>query len=208
MSFKTMQNYHWHPTALGGETLQQQEMRIGNEWIRKNLSPQAQREWLRNAVYRRAALRREEALRSICDHDSAELVELLYPRDPTLFQKARPYTLSSTLFTNLYEGPFTEEVLLQCVHARTAQLDAACLFALTGAVRCLEKLLEYGVDPDGLETPDSWSYLELPNGQILPVSPMDCALLGDHEDCQLLLEMFGGTTLHEHLTEQRKEDAR
>lgn len=208
MSSKAMQMYHWHPTALGGETLQQQETRIGNDWIRKHLSPQAQREWLRNAAYRRADLRREEPLRTICAHDSAELVELLYPRDPSLFQKARPYTLSSMLFTDLYEGPFTEEVLQQCVHARTAQLDAACLFALTGAVRCLEKLLEYGVDPDGLETPDSWSYMELPNGQILPVSPMDCALLGDHEDCQLLLEMFGGTTLHEHLTERRKEDAR
>lgn len=203
MSSKPIQLYHWHPTALGGETLQQQETRIGTDWIRKHLSPPAQREWLRNAVYCRADLRREEAIRTICKHDSAELVELLYPRDPALFRMARQYTLSSMLFTNLYEGPFSEEVLMQCVHARTAHLDAACLFALCGATGCLEKLLEYGVDPDGLETPDSWSYIELPNDRILPVSPMDCALLGDNEDCQLL-ELFGGHTLHEHLAE--KED--
>lgn len=199
MSSKPIQIYSWHPTALGGETLRQQETRIAQDWIRKNLSLPAQREWLRSAVYRNGDLRREEAIRTICAHDSAELVELLYPRDPELFHKARQYTLSSQLFDSLYEGPFTENILQQCVCSRTACLDAACLFALAGAVGCLEKLLEYGADPDGLETPDSWSYLELPSGKILPVCPMDCALLGGNEDCQLLLDMFGGRMLHEHL---------
>jgi hypothetical protein len=64
------------------------------------------------------------------------------------------------------------------------------------------KLLEYGADPDGLESADSWSYIKLGNGDILPVSPMDCALLGGNEDCQLLLELYGGVTLHEHLTDE------
>jgi len=199
MNSKALQTYGWHPAGLGGETLRQQEIRVGDSWLRKNLSPAAQREWLRHAALHRTDLPRAEAIRTICSHDSAELVELLYPRDETLFRKARQYTLSATLFTSMYEGPFTEEVLMQCVHARTACLNAACLFALCGATGCLEKLLESGADPDGLEAPDSWSYIELPDGQILPVSPMDCALLGDNEDCQFLLDMYGGKTLHEHL---------
>ena len=196
MSSEPISTYSWYPTASGGETLRQQEERITKDWMRENLSSQAQLHWLRSTAH---TMERKEVIHAICKYDSAELVELLYPRDDTLFRKARRYTLSPALFSNLYEGPFSEEVLQQCVCARTACLDAACLFALSGAAGCLEALLENGIDPNGLDTPAGWSYIELPNGNILPVSPMDCALLGDNENCQFLLELYGGDTLHEHL---------
>lgn len=199
MSSDPIRTHIWYPTEHGGETLKQLEERVTKDWLRENLSPQAQKDWLRNASWYHPAMTPVEALCKICKHDSGELVELLYPRAPDLFRKARTYTLSSTLFSSIYEGPFTEEILQQCVQSRTGCLDAACLFALTGAAACLEQLLDYGSDPDGLEVPASWSYIELLNGQILPVSPMDCALLSGSEDCQMVLELYGGRTIHEHL---------
>lgn len=203
MRSELLQSYCWYPTANGGETMRQREETATRSWLQENLSPAAQLEWLRKTANRHPGIRREEVIRTICKHDSAELVELLYPRDPDLFRKARQYTLSSTLFPCVWDRqvPYSEEVLTQCVHARTAQLDAACLCALVGATGCLEKLLEQGADPDGLDIPDSWSYIELSNRQIVPVSPMDCALLGGNEDCQMVLDMFGGKSLHEHLTD-------
>lgn len=75
-------------------------------------------------------------------------------------------------------------------------------FALTGAADSLETLLELGADPNGLESPESWSYLTpswTPSDQgiIIPVSPMDCALLAGQEDCQQVLEAFCGAPLRE-----------
>ena len=67
------------------------------------------------------------------------------------------------------------------------------------ACRCPCALLDLGADPNGLDTPESWSYIKLLNGKILPVSPMDCALLSGQEDCQQALELFGGVSLHENL---------
>jgi len=198
MTSKPMTVYGWYPNGEAGEHQAQREQRVTQEWLHQNLPENAQSLW-QNALCRQQTGTVTETMNRICKFDSAELVELLYPRFPQLFRHARKYTLSSDLFAGCWQPPYSEELLVQCCHARTAYLDAACLFALTGAVSCLETLLEYGADPDGLETPDSWSYIQLPNCNILPVTPMDCALLSDNEDCQMVLELYGGQTLHEHL---------
>lgn len=201
MTSKLLNTYGWYSSASGCETQFQRERRITKDWIRTHLPAHAQPVWLSLMDSYSPNQTRKEALLRINQNDLSELVTLLYPRFPEMFHTALRHTLSPTLFPNIWEQPlpYSEELLIQCCHSRTAYLDAACLFALTGAVACLEALLEHGADPDGLERPDSWSYIELPNSRILPVTPMDCALLGDNEDCQLVLEMYGGKSLHEHL---------
>lgn len=200
MPSNPMTAYGWYPNGDRGEQQAQRELRVTREWVRQNLPEQAQTLW-QNALRRHHTTTVTETMNRICKFDSAEMVELLYPRYPQLFHTARKYTLSPELFPCVWDQPlpYSEEVLTQCCHSRRAHLDAACLFALTGAAACLEAMLDHGADPDGLETPESWSYIELPHHQILPVTPMDCALLADNEHCQMVLELYGGKSLHEHL---------
>lgn len=201
MSSKLFNTYGWYSTASGYETQFQRERRITKDWIRTHLPTHAQPIWLSLMDSYSPNQTQKEALLRISQNDLSELVALLYPRFPGMFHTALQHSLSPTLFPSIWEQPmpYSEELLTKCCHARTACLDASCLFALTGAVSCLEALLEHGADPDGLETPGSWSYIELPHNRILPVTPMDCALLSDNEDCQMVLELYGGKPLHEHL---------
>ena len=191
--------YGWYPTH-GGETQHRREHRITIDWLREHLPTSCRAGWisLMNTAWTKQTPK--DVLQRISKHDTSELVELLYPRKPEMFHTARKYTLSYELFANDYDGPFPQDLLQQCVQAREGCLSATCLFALTGAVGCLGTMLDYGADPNGLESPDSWSYIKLPNYRILPVTPMDCALLSDNEDCQMVLEMFGGRMLQEQLS--------
>lgn len=208
MNFKKpTQTYGWYPTGQGGETVQDRELRIAGDWFCKNLPASDWPMWKR--FQQGLPIGRAEALSGICQYDCPQLVELLYPRFPDLFCSARRYTLTPELISRFWEeGPYSEEVLMQCCRARAAHLDATCLCALTGAVDCLEMLLQYGADPDGLENSGSWSYIELPGDRILPVTPMDCALLTGNEDCRLVLEMYGGKALHQHLDAHSTEATR
>lgn len=179
----------------GGETQEEMEWRVTRRWLEENL-PEVEAKNLLTLLDGRKPPTAEELLAHIAEHDAVPLVDLLYPRFPQLFLKSRKYSINAIRFSNLCLPPFTPEVLQSCLLARTGQLSAACLFALTGAVGALEALLEYGVDPHGLDMPESWSYLDLPNGRILPVAPLDCALLTDDENCLLTLSMFGGESIH------------
>ena len=179
----------------GGETQEEMEWRVPRRWLEENL-PEVEAKNLLTLLDGRKSPTAEELLAHIAEHDAVPLVDLLYPRFPQLFLKSRKYSINAIRFSNLCLPPFTPEVLQSCLLARTGQLSAACLFALTGAVGALEALLEYGVDPHGLDMPESWSYLDLPNGRILPVAPLDCALLTDDENCLLTLSMFGGESIH------------
>ena len=179
----------------GGETQEEMEWRVTRRWLEENL-PEVEAKNLLTLLDGRKPPTAEELLAHIAEHDAVPLVDLLYPRFPQLFLKSRKYSINAIRFSNLCLPPFTPEVLQSCLLARIGQLSAACLFALTGAVGALEALLEYGVDPHGLDMPESWSYLDLPNGRILPVAPLDCALLTDDENCLLTLSMFGGESIH------------
>lgn len=179
----------------GDETQEEMEWRVTRRWLEENL-PEVEAKNLLTLLDGRKPPTAEELLAHIAEHDAVPLVDLLYPRFPQLFLKSRKYSINAIRFSNLCLPPFTPEVLQSCLLARTGQLSAACLFALTGAVGALEALLEYGVDPHGLDMPESWSYLDLPNGRILPVAPLDCALLTDDENCLLTLSMFGGESIH------------
>ena len=179
----------------GGETQEEMEWRVTRRWLEENL-PEVEAKNLLTLLDGRKPPTAEELLAHIAEHDAVPLVDLLYPRFPQLFLKSRKYSINAIRFSNLCLPPFTPEVLQSCLLARTGQLSAACLFALTGAVGALEALLEYGVDPHGLDMPESWSYLVLPNGLILPGAPLDCALLTDDENCLLTLSMFGGESIH------------
>ena len=182
----------------GGENQEEMEWRVTRRWLEENL-PQ---EYIRNfddLLRRGRELRPGELLSQISSVHASPMVELLYPRSPSLFLNSQPYSLTPTLIKGFVQPPFTQEVLQECTYSQDARLSAACLFSLTGSPTCLEALLDLGVDPSGLDTPESWSYIKLLNGKILPVSPMDCALLSGQEDCHQALELFGGVSLHENL---------
>jgi len=200
MNSNTLITYGWYPSDSGGETQNQRESRITRDWLREALPESAQWDWLRRLRGGTFPTRETALLCQIGKHDTPELIDLLYPKLPQLFHTARQYSLPFTLLANLCDAPFSPEVLQQLVNPYTAQLDALCFFAFTGSLCCLEALLEHGADPNGLEISESWSYLELSNNRILPVSPMDCALLAGNEDCQFALELFGGRSLHDNLT--------
>ncbi len=187
--------FAWYKGEGRGETQKEMESRLTRLWLEENL-PEQEVKNLLTLLDGRKPPTAEELLTHIAEHDAVPLVDLLYPRFPQLFLKSRKYSINAIRFSNLCLPPFTPEVLQSCLLARTGQLSAACLFALTGAVGALEALLEYGVDPHGLDTPESWSYIDLPNGRILPVAPLDCALLTDDENCLLTLSMFGGESIH------------
>ena len=70
MSSKPMQCHVWYPTERGGETLRQREEDITRTWLRENISSAAQREWLRITSYFHPSMRCEDAIRTICKHDS------------------------------------------------------------------------------------------------------------------------------------------
>lgn len=182
----------------GGECQKDMEWRLTRHWLEENL-PQAYIRNFTGLLGRDREMRPAELLNQISSLQAAPVVELLYPRSPGLFLDSRTYSLSSTLFTDFVQPPFTRELLQDCSFSRTARLSAACLFALTGSLTCLETLLDLGADPNGLDTEASWSYIELIRGEILPVSPLDCALLSGQEDCRQALELFGGVSLHENL---------
>lgn len=189
--------FAWYPTEKGFESQQDMERRITFRWLEDNLSTQDADSWIDLLKYN-AHSNPSRLLSHLCSRNSAPMVHLLYPRSPNLFLNSYMYTLSPMLFSDFCQPPFTQKVLQDCLCARTAHLNAACLCALSGAVSCLEALLDLGADPDGMDGPESWSYIELLNDQILPVSPMDCALLSGEEDCQQVLELFGGSSLHGH----------
>ena len=182
----------------GGESQRDMEWRVTSRWLEENL-PQACFRNFTDLLQRGRELHPAELLSQISSVHASPMVELLYPRSPGLFLESRTYSLSPTLFTDFVQPPFTQEILQGCTYSRTARLSAACLFALTGSLTCLETLLDLGADPNGLDTEKSWSYIELLGGKILPVSPMDCALLSGQEECQQALELFGGASLHENL---------
>ena len=187
--------FAWYKGEGRGETQKEMESRITHSWLEENL-PKEEVKKLLTLLDGRKSPTAEELLAHIAEHDAAPLVDLLYPRFPQLFLESRKYSINAIRFSDICQPPFTPEVLQSCLHARGSYLSAACLFALTGAVGALEALLEYGVDPHGLDTPESWSYINLPNGHILPVAPLDCALLTDDENCLLTLSMFGGESNH------------
>ena len=187
--------FAWYKGEGRGETQKEMESRITRSWLEENL-PKEEVKKLLTLLDGRKSPTAEELLAHIAEHDAVPLVDLLYPRFPQLFLKSRKYSFYAIRFSNLCMPPFPPEVLQSCLLAQNGQLSAACLFALTGAVGALEALLEYGVDPHGLDTPESWSYINLPNGHILPVAPLDCALLTDDENCLLTLSMFGGESIH------------
>lgn len=190
--------FAWYPWGRGYENQEDLERRNIRQWLNDNLPPQEACGWigyLRNNWRPRTS----DFLSLVSTCHTIELVQLLYPRFPHLFLASHMYSLSPMLFTDLCQPPFTSEVLRNCALSRMARFNAACLFALTGSVACLEALLEQGADPDGMDGPESWSYIQLLNGLILPVTPMDCALLSGNEDCQQVLEMYGGASLHENL---------
>ena len=188
--------FAWYPCENGWETQKDLEARLIKQWLNENLSSQEYSAW-RRELLNNESIKPEQLLNAISSHHTPELVELLFPRKPQLFLTARQFTLSHLLLADACHPTFSPEILQQCLYSHTAHLSATCLFALTGAMACLESMLEQGADPDGLDSPASWSYFELGNDRILPVTPMDCALLADQEDCQLVLEMFGGKTLAE-----------
>ena len=194
--------FAWYQREGRGETQKEMESRLTRRWLEENL-PEEEVENLLTLLDGWDGPTAAELLAHIAEHDAAPLVDLLYPRFPQLFLESRKYTINAIRFSDNCQPPFTPEVLQSCLFARAARLSAACLFAVTGAATCLEALLDLGVDPNGLDTPESWSYIELPNNHILPVAPMDCAQLADQEDCQLVLEMFGGVSLHENLPPDR-----
>ena len=182
----------------GGENQEEMEWRVTRRWLEENL-PQMYIQNVDDLLRQGRELRPGELLSEISSVHASPMVELLYPRSPSLFLNSQPYSLTPTLIKGFVQPPFTQDVLQECTYSQDARLSAACLFALTGSPTCLEALLDLGADPNGLDTPESWSYIKLLNGKILPVSPMDCALLSGQEDCQLVLEMFGGVSLHENL---------
>ena len=182
----------------GGENQEEMEWRVTLRWLEENL-PQMYIRNFDDLLRRGRELRPGELLSEISSVHASPMVELLDPRSPSLFLNSQLYSLTPTLFKGFVQPPFTQEVLQECTYSKDARLSAACLFALTGSLTCLEALLDLGADPNGLDTPESWSYIKLLNGKILPVSPMDCALLSGQEDCQQALELFGGVSLHENL---------
>ena len=179
----------------GGENQEEMEWRVTLRWLEENL-PQMYIRNFDDLLRRGRELRPGELLSEISSVHASPMVELLYPRSPSLFLNSQLYSLTPTLIKGFVQPPFTQEVLQECTYSKDARLSAACLFALTGSLTCLEALLDLGADPNGLDTPESWSYINLPNGHILPVAPLDCALLTDDENCLLTLSMFGGESIH------------
>lgn len=190
--------FAWYKREKGGENQKDMEWRVTRRWLEENL-PQAYIRNFADLLRRGRELRPGELLSEISSCNAAAMVDLLYPRTPGLFLDSRTYDIFPLVSADSAQLPFAQMLLQSCDHIRTARLSAACLFSVTGAATCLEALLDLGVDPNGLDTPESWSYLQLRNDQILPVSPMDCAQLAGQEDCQLVLEMFGGVSIHENL---------
>lgn len=116
-----------------------------------------------------------ELVRKICWYDAPEMVELLYPVMPEIFRAS----------IGLYDQMGSAGALVQC--------------ALRGSAACLETLLELGADPNGLDCGD-WNTVKLhqdPFAALFPVTPLDCARAEGHEDCCLLLELYGGVTMGE-----------
>lgn len=117
---------------------------------------------------------------NICKYDAAEMVELLYPIAPELFLNPRSM-----------DGGWGD---LNAV-ARCAQL---------GSLACLETLLELGADPDGLDCPTGWNTMPVLGGGCYHirssyVTPLDCAMAEEQEECALMLRMHGGQTIRELL---------
>lgn len=160
----------WYPTE-NGETQRQREARITAAWIRDHLPTDTHAVW-EYLLCRSSRLRSEHLLRHIAQNDAAELVELLYPRFPQLFHTTHRYTILPTFFARDSLAPYPPEILQRCALSRVIRFNAACFFAFCGATACLETLLELGADPNGLDSPSSWSYIELYNNRILPVTPL------------------------------------
>lgn len=200
-SVKASDRFAWYRRETGGESQKDLEWHSTCRWLNENLPPEYARD-LANFLRPGGDLRPGELLSQISSCNAAAIVDLLYPRTPGLFLNSQMYDIFPLVSAGSAQLPFARTLLQSCDPIRTARLSAACLFAVTGAATCLEALLDLGVDPNGLDTPESWSYLQLRNDQILPVSPMDCAQLAGQEDCRLVLELFGGVSLHENLPDQ------
>ena len=191
--------FAWYPREGGFESQDGFERQAIHQWLDDNLSFSEANDW-KFFLQRHIDHSPSFFLSHIVTTHAVELVHLLYPHYPGLFLASREYTVSPSTFTDFCQPPFTPELLRSCLLSRRLHLNAACFFALSGTAVCLEALLDLGADPDGLDTPESWSYIDLPDSRILPVSPMDCALLSGEETCQMVLELYGGTSLHEHLS--------
>lgn len=116
-------------------------------------------------------------VQQICKHDSAEMVELLYPMEPEIFLAPRV-----------------------CVD-HEGVLNALARCAQMGSIACLSALLELGADPDGLDCPTGRNTMLVDSDVPSLVTPLDAALLAGQEDCALLLEMYGGRRVLELLDE-------
>lgn len=197
----SLTRYGWYLHADRPETQLQREWRITKAWLFGNLPARDIPAWKRILEPKQTGsscltpdLSPARLLQLICEHHSPELVHLLYPRYPVLFLHSHSHRFSPSLFD---DSVHTALDLQNIVLAREARLNAACLFACSGAVNCLEALLEEGADPNGMDCPEGWSHIGLLRGDVLPVTPMDCALLANQEECCLLLELYGGKSILE-----------
>lgn len=191
--------YAWFPLPKGGETWEDQGRESAWQWLEQTFSPEDCVRW-KELLGRGWRVTPEEMLRFISHHNSGAMVSLLYSRCPNLFLKGMTYRLSPELFPDWVEPPFSQKDLQLWASTRAGCLNAACLFALCGADDALHALLERGADPDGLDNPEGWSYLTLPDGKKgIPLCPMDCAILSKNENCQMVLELFGARSLQDHL---------
>lgn len=177
----------WYPNGERGESQQERDKRVTRQWWMENVGEEMWEDY-ESLLNDFALPSRGEFLGKLCGWDAAPLVELLYPRDEGLFLKGQPYTIDRTWFQERLEKWFG----LSGDNIMHWRLNAACLFAFSGASSCLETLLEQGADPNGLDCPEGLSGLVLWTGQLVPVTPLDCAMLARREDCQMVLELFGG----------------
>lgn len=171
MSFERTENrrYTWSPEDPRGK-----EHRTLARWLRRTMGEGAGNWWLseidrlsdRTEILGTGGLRR--LVQQICRYDCPELAELLYPRWPELF----------------LEGADDKKSALElCVES--------------DACATLWTLLDLGMGPNGLDRKRFHSFTCM-NADHRPtffwLTPLDCALALEREECALLLQIYGGQT--------------
>lgn len=162
--------YTWSPQDPKG-----MEHRTLARWLRHNMGEQAGNWWLNeiDRLINRSDILSVNSLhrlvQQICKNDCPELVELLCPRSPELFREAVDKDGRSALE----------------------------LCVIHNSVSTLWTLLELGVDPNGLDRE------RIPGHEFVDqdglstcfwLTPLDIALGLEHEDCAMLLRLYGGGT--------------
>lgn len=162
--------YTWSPQDPKG-----MEHRTLARWLRRSMGERAGNWWLEEID---RLIKRSEGLgtgglyrlvQQICRHDCPELAELLYPRFPELFRE----------------------------EADNEGRSALELCVLHNSASTLWALLELGADPNGLDRqrlPGFYFSDEEGFSTLFWLTPLDIALGMEHEDCAMLLRLYGART--------------